>query len=111
LYGIIGGLVITDITLLAIMMLYDPLKKHVLNLSTQAGSDSEILHEPVIKICDCSYQKIWVGIQVALKGILLLLGLYLSYETRNAKIKRINDSKFVALSVYNIVVRFLLMIT
>jgi gamma-aminobutyric acid type B receptor len=44
------------------------------------------------------------GISFSIKGIILILGLYLSYETRNAKIERINDAKFVTLSIYNIVV-------
>ena len=46
----------------------------------------------------------FLGVSFSIKALILILGLYLSYETRNTKLDRINDSKFVALSIYNIVV-------
>ena len=41
---------------------------------------------------------------MGVKGILLLLGILLAYETRDMKVKNINDLRFVGLSVYNVVV-------
>lgn len=38
------------------------------------------------------------------KGVLLLFGLLLAYETRSVKIKQVNDSRFVGMSIYNVVV-------
>jgi len=38
------------------------------------------------------------------KGILLLFGILLAYETRSIKVKQVNDSRFVGMSIYNIVV-------
>lgn len=40
----------------------------------------------------------------AYKGLQLILGLFLAYETRSMKVKQINDSKLVGLSIYNVVV-------
>ena len=41
------------------------------------------------------------------KGILLLFGLFLAYETRSVKLKLVNDSRFVGMSIYNVVVSIL----
>ena len=38
------------------------------------------------------------------KGILLLFGIFLAYETRSVKLKLVNDSRFVGMSIYNVVV-------
>ena len=54
-----------------------------------------------------SYEPVWLGVGFGYKGLLLLLGLLLAYDTRNVKLKEVTDSKFVALCIYNIVVRIL----
>ena len=38
------------------------------------------------------------------KGFILLAGLFLAFETRKVKIKSLNESRFVAMSVYGLVV-------
>jgi gamma-aminobutyric acid type B receptor len=101
-------MVCVDLLILLIWTLKDPLKKATLKLASEPGENDEIIHDPEIEICKCDHQMIWVGVSFGTKGIILIMGLYLSYETRNAKIDRMNDSKFVALSIYNIVVRFFL---
>ena len=44
------------------------------------------------------------------KGILLLFGIFLAYETRSVKLKLVNDSRFVGMSIYNVVVSILILI-
>jgi hypothetical protein len=44
------------------------------------------------------------GVVFGYKGVLLLFGILLAYETRNVKIKQVNDSRFVGMSIYNVVV-------
>ena len=46
-----------------------------------------------------------VGVIFGYKGILLLFGIFLAYETRSVKLKPVNDSRFVGMSIYNVVVR------
>ena len=46
-----------------------------------------------------------VGVVFGYKGVLLLFGILLAYETRNIKVKHVNDSRFVGMSIYNVVVR------
>ena len=47
---------------------------------------------------------IWLGILLAYKGIFLIVGLFLAFETRKVKIRQLNDSKLIGMSVYGIVV-------
>ena len=104
LYGVILAMVLVDLVLLAVWTLHDPLQKQTMQLPSEPGETDEIIYEPEIEICRCQHQLIWMAVCFGLKGITLILGLYLSYETRNSKIDRMNDSRFVALSIYNIVV-------
>jgi len=45
-----------------------------------------------------------VGVVFGYKGVLLLFGMLLVYETRSIKLRQINDSRFVSMSMCNIVV-------
>ncbi|KAG8237227.1 hypothetical protein J437_LFUL013728 [Ladona fulva] len=46
----------------------------------------------------------FLGILFGYKGIVLIFGLFLAYETRSIKVKGINDSRLVGMSIYNVVV-------
>ncbi|XP_069131836.1 gamma-aminobutyric acid type B receptor subunit 1-like isoform X2 [Argopecten irradians] len=51
-----------------------------------------------------SQRKRQKGVIYGYKGILLLFGIFLAYETRSVKLKQVNDSRFVGMSIYNVVV-------
>ena len=40
----------------------------------------------------------------AIKGFVLLVGVFLAFETRKVKIKSLNDSRFIGMSVYGTVI-------
>lgn len=40
----------------------------------------------------------------SLQGLVLLFGIFLAYETRSVKIKVLNDSRLVGMSIYNVVI-------
>lgn len=44
------------------------------------------------------------GVMYSYKGLLLIFGIFLAYETRSVKIKQLNDSRLVGMSIYNVVV-------
>ena len=44
------------------------------------------------------------GVMYSYKGLVLVFGLFLAYETRSIKVKQINDSRYVGMSIYNVVV-------
>ena len=44
------------------------------------------------------------GMIYAYKGLQLVLGLFLAYETRSQKVRQINDSRLVGMAIYNVVI-------
>ena len=46
----------------------------------------------------------WLSVLFAIKGLVLLAGLFLAFETRKVKIKSLNESRFIAMSVYGAVI-------
>ena len=54
--------------------------------------------------CECKNKVLWMGFLYVSKGLPLVFGLFLAWETRNVKFKMLNDSKNIGMSVYNIVI-------
>lgn len=52
--------------------------------------------------CQSKHISIFFGVIYAYKGLLLVFGAFLAWETRNVSIPALNDSKHVGLSVYNV---------
>lgn len=50
------------------------------------------------------YYELHLGLIYGFKGLILVFGLFLAYETRSIKVKQINDSRYVGMSIYNVVV-------
>lgn len=48
--------------------------------------------------------RFFLGVIYGFKGLILVFGLFLAYETRSIKVKQINDSRYVGMSIYNVVV-------
>ena len=62
-------------------------------------------------LCDLDFANVdlillfyFPGVLFGYKGILLIFGIFLAYETRSVKLKQVNDSRFVGMSIYNVVV-------
>ena len=51
-----------------------------------------------------TFLSLFSGIMYGYKGLQLVLGLFLAYETRSVKIRQINDSRLVGMAIYNVVV-------
>jgi gamma-aminobutyric acid type B receptor len=58
----------------------------------------------VLKICECTHRTKLLGALYGYKGILVLFGVFLAWETRNVTIPALNDSKYIGMSVYNVVI-------
>lgn len=57
-----------------------------------------------MEICKSQYTESWLGALYVYKGLLLVVGLYMAWETRRVKIPALNDSHYIGLSVYFVVV-------
>ena len=58
----------------------------------------------MIGVCTSEGSFTWLPVLFAYKGIILLVGLFLAFETRKVKIKSLNDSRFITMSVYGTVI-------
>ena len=65
---------------------------------------TDLITIPVLKICVCSHKAELLSVLYVYKGSLLLFGVFLAWETRNVKIVAMNDSKYIGMSVYNVVI-------
>lgn len=59
---------------------------------------------PIIEVCASDNQNTWLVIIYIYKGLLLLFGVFLAWETRKVKIPALNDSNYIAVCVYNVVI-------
>lgn len=70
----------------------------------QSRKEQDTIILPALYQCTCQYKTYFLGGIFAYKGILLLFGLFLAWETRNVTIPALNDSRYIGMSVYNVVV-------
>lgn len=60
------------------------------------------MQELLIYRCTSNYYMTWVMSICGFKGILLIFGVFLAWETRNVHYPSLNDSKNIGLAVYNV---------
>lgn len=105
LFGVVGVLIFIDVIFLFNWNFLDPLQLKTKYLPTfYDPEDDNILHEPYIYTCEVNHIGIWLGLLYCYKGILLLFGLFLAWETRTVNIPALNDSQHIGMAVYNVVI-------
>ncbi|XP_076674724.1 gamma-aminobutyric acid type B receptor subunit 1 isoform X2 [Andrena cerasifolii] len=106
LYTMVSGLLAVDIVLLISWQVLDPLQRKVESFPLEAPpfGDDDARIRPELEHCESVHNSIWLSLIYSYKGIILVFGLFLAYETRSIKVKQINDSRYVGMSIYNVVV-------
>ncbi|CAI9738858.1 gamma-aminobutyric acid type B receptor subunit 1-like [Octopus vulgaris] len=106
LLAVLVCLLVIDMAILVPWQLLDPLYRHLEKFPPEEPkhTSEDIMLEPYLEHCSSKNMKIWLGIMFSYKGVLLIFGLFLAYETRSVKLKQVNDSRFVGMSIYNVVV-------
>ncbi|XP_027040338.1 gamma-aminobutyric acid type B receptor subunit 2-like [Pocillopora damicornis] len=66
------------------------------------NDDSDFKEQLVIHQCTSSHYMTWLISMSGLKGIMLIFGVFLAWETRNVHYPSLNDSKNIGLAVYNV---------
>ncbi|XP_070554936.1 gamma-aminobutyric acid type B receptor subunit 2-like [Ptychodera flava] len=106
LFGLIGILLAVDVCFLALWEVFDPL----VDVSFVTLRDNIVIdHEDVVLIysrhvCENKYSTAFSLSLYSYKGLFLLCGVYLAWSTRKVSIPALNDSSFIGLSVYNVLV-------
>lgn len=57
-----------------------------------------------VEVCRSHHTQSWLGALYAYKGLLLIVGVYMAWETRHVKIPALNDSQYIGVSVYSVVI-------
>nr|XP_034841362.1 gamma-aminobutyric acid type B receptor subunit 1 [Maniola hyperantus] len=106
LYTMVGGLLAVDVALLTAWQIRDPLQRRVeiFPLEAPRHHDDDVHIRPELEHCESDHNTVWLGVMYGYKGLVLVFGLFLAYETRSVKVRQINDSRYVGMSIYNVVV-------
>lgn len=110
LFGMVAVLLLIDFIILVTWQIVDPVTSKVENLTLQVSLEDDTGIQPYITMCTCDNITIWLACIYVHKGLLLLFGAYLAWETRKVHIPALNDSKLIGLSVYNVIIPCILVI-
>ncbi|CAH3015605.1 unnamed protein product, partial [Porites evermanni] len=101
--AMVFGIVVIDVVLLVAWELTDPLQHEeaVVDKKNDPGDHLKIIS--TINTCTGKNMEMWLALIYVSKGILLLFGLFLAYETKNVVYAHLNDSRIIGICVYNVV--------
>lgn len=109
LYATVGLLVGTDVLTLAIWQIVDPLHRTIETFAKEEPKeDIDVSILPQLEHCSSKKMNTWLGIFYGYKGLLLLLGIFLAYETKSVSTEKINDHRAVGMAIYNVAMRRLI---
>ncbi|XP_076013288.1 gamma-aminobutyric acid type B receptor subunit 1 [Genypterus blacodes] len=101
----VGVLLGIDVVSLMIWQIVDPLHVTVEKFTREAPKgDLGVLIQPLLEHCSSEKMNTWLGVVYGYKGLLLLLGIFLAYETKSISTEKINDHRAVGMAIYNVAV-------
>ncbi|XP_061822760.1 gamma-aminobutyric acid type B receptor subunit 1 isoform X1 [Nerophis lumbriciformis] len=101
----VGVLLGIDFLSLIIWQIVDPLHITVEKFTREAPKgDQDVLIQPLLEHCSSEKMNTWLGVVYGYKGLLLLLGIFLAYETKSISTEKINDHRAVGMAIYNVAV-------
>ncbi|UJR15409.1 hypothetical protein I4U23_002356 [Adineta vaga] len=102
LFIFVGILFALDTILLASWQILDPLK--IIHHSSQIQTkDEDIVILWNYEECLSKRRSLWFTMQSIYKGVLMVVGSRFAWATRNVHINALNDSTYVGMSLYNVV--------
>ncbi|XP_024921135.1 gamma-aminobutyric acid type B receptor subunit 1 isoform X2 [Cynoglossus semilaevis] len=105
LYATVGVLLSIDVLSLMIWQIVDPLHITVEKFTKETPKgDLDVLIQPLLEHCSSIKMNTWLGVVYGYKGLLLLLGIFLAYETKSISTEKINDHRAVGMAIYNVAV-------
>ncbi|XP_071853304.1 gamma-aminobutyric acid type B receptor subunit 2-like isoform X2 [Apostichopus japonicus] len=107
LFAIVGVLLVVDLVILVTWEIVDSLHddvKEVYKETSDQPEEMDVLYIYKLAVCESRNTMIWLAIIYAYKGVLLIFGLFLAWETRHVSIPALNDSKYIGMSVYNVTI-------
>lgn len=104
LFGMIFVFLFVDIVIILLWSVVDPLRKDKKYLDDQTVHEHnvDVIERPMIYYCTMNRAVTWLLLVYGFKGILLIFGSFLAWETRKVKIAALNDSHHIGMAVYNV---------
>ncbi|CDW59041.1 Gamma aminobutyric acid type B receptor subunit [Trichuris trichiura] len=103
LFLLVGVLLLIDSIILVTWVIVDPMRLAVKRLPTLKRTTANVIINPTVEQCKAEHAVVFQGLLYGYKGIMLVLGCFLAWETRNVNVPALNDSKYIGMSVYNVV--------
>ncbi|XP_065340349.1 gamma-aminobutyric acid type B receptor subunit 2 isoform X1 [Cloeon dipterum] len=105
LISLICALLLVDILIVTLWVSIDPMQRHMRNLSLEISAiERSVVYQPQVEVCRSQHTSGWLGALYVYKGLLLIVGVYMAWETRRVKIPALNDSQYIGMSVYSVVI-------
>ncbi|XP_013148746.1 PREDICTED: gamma-aminobutyric acid type B receptor subunit 2 [Papilio polytes] len=105
LFMVVGVLLAIDIAIMSTWQIFYPFYRATKQMEPYPHPTSEdIVIVQENEYCQSEKMTIFVGIIYVYKGLLLVFGAFLAWETRHVSIPALNDSKHIGLSVYNVLI-------
>ncbi|KAF8790456.1 Gamma-aminobutyric acid type B receptor subunit like protein [Argiope bruennichi] len=105
LLGMVSVLLLIDCILIILWVIIDPMERKLISLSMQVNKDERnVVYLNLREHCSSTHMAKWLGSLYIYKGFLLVVGCYMAWETRHVKVPALNDSQYIGMSVYNVVI-------
>ncbi|XP_047350299.1 gamma-aminobutyric acid type B receptor subunit 2 isoform X4 [Vespa velutina] len=105
LFMVVGVLLVIDLGIMTTWQIADPFYRETKQMEPYPHPSSEdIIIIPENEYCQSNRMTVYMGSIYAYKGLLMIFGAFLAWETRHVSIPALNDSKYVGMSVYNVVI-------
>uniref|UniRef100_A0AC35TLT2 G_PROTEIN_RECEP_F3_4 domain-containing protein n=1 Tax=Rhabditophanes sp. KR3021 TaxID=114890 RepID=A0AC35TLT2_9BILA len=91
-----------DIIILVTWAILSPFSFQVIDQPKIHANNKDII--PELEVCQSHNSLVFQLLLYGIKSLLMILGCFLAWETRHVNVPALNDSKYIGISVYNIVV-------
>ncbi|XP_033646590.1 gamma-aminobutyric acid type B receptor subunit 2-like [Asterias rubens] len=101
----VAVLITLDAAILILWEIIDPItvtEQHGTKVIDEDNDD--IVYTPIRTTCESIHQIYWIGAFYVIDGLLLVFGAFLAWETRKVSIPALNDSKYIGICVYNVLI-------
>ncbi|GIX98886.1 gamma-aminobutyric acid type B receptor subunit 2 [Caerostris darwini] len=112
LLGMVSVLLLIDFLLIILWVNIDQMERKLVSLFTQVSDDDRnIMYLYLREQCSSTHMVKWLGTLYIYKGFLLGIGSYMAWVTRGVKVPALNDSHHIGMSVYNVVITSVIVVT
>ncbi|XP_077984666.1 gamma-aminobutyric acid type B receptor subunit 2-like [Glandiceps talaboti] len=103
LLAMVAGMLCIDLAILTIWQIVDPLSIKIRqDRPLESPHEENVIIIKEIHHCWSQYNAYFTAAILVFKGLLLIFGAFITWQTRNVSIPALNDTKYIALCIYNV---------